>query len=151
MPQSNSPPGWGISRQGTGASHRNPSRIQSWVTGSAPAVQQADNEFTPDNYSIYHLEWSDLKAWLEAKFPGLQLPDRKKVNKDAYVFDIPRKLNADDKKKIAAMRDEIYHRKEEAAAAAAAGPGGRPPNNPQGANNNARQRVRSPERPRRDY
>lgn len=83
---SNSPPqNWGISRQSTANSHKSPSRIQSWLTSSAPVLpQQADQEFTSDSYRIYRLDWSDLKAWLEDKFPGLELPDRGKVRAAPY-------------------------------------------------------------------
>ncbi|OQV08341.1 hypothetical protein CLAIMM_12634 [Cladophialophora immunda] len=155
MPSNSPEPGWGLPpRRRTGISRKPISRIQSWVTGSTPvATPPADDPLTPDSYKVYRLEWSDLKKWLEQKFPGHVLPDRVKINHDSWVFDIPRKLDRDDRNAIAAMRDEIHARKEQADAraitASATGRGDQPPNNAQAANNNRRRSARSPERQRR--
>ncbi|KIW73673.1 hypothetical protein PV04_01771 [Phialophora macrospora] len=127
----NSPQGWGISRQGTAASFKGPSRMPSWLIGPAPTgAQTAEQNLTPDSYSIYKLEWSDLKAWLEGRFPDIALPVVGQIKKDAWVFNIPQKLDDNDKKNIAVMRDEIDRRKKQTA-------------------NSAGRRVRSPERQRR--
>jgi len=144
---------WGISRQGTATSYKTPSRIQSWITGSPPIVpQQADQELVYDSYSTYKMEteWPHLKAWLETRFPGVVLPAQGQIRKDAWVFKIPQKLNADDRNEITEMRDEICRRKEKNAAtvtAAGNGRGAQPSQILPAANSH--QRIRSPERQRR--
>ncbi|KAK5456972.1 hypothetical protein LTS15_004752 [Exophiala xenobiotica] len=152
MTSSSPPPSWGLSRQGTATSYGAPSRIQSWITGSAPTIpQQADQELTPDSYRIYNLEWSDLKGWLERQFPDLKLPVRGKIRNDVWTFNLPRKLSTDERNRIAVMRDALFRAKKaeaEAAAAAANGDVGHPPNNAQ-VTDNPRRRRRSPERQRR--
>ncbi|KAI4114179.1 MAG: hypothetical protein LQ345_004999 [Seirophora villosa] len=99
------------SRQGTGLTGR-PKGSPPPRRMTIPFAQQKPKLPPPENpalkqavYPIYLLQWENLKAFLEKRFPGYTFQERR-VNEDHYIFEIPEDLTQEDKKAISDARDK---------------------------------------------
>lgn len=71
--------------------------------------RKRESVLVEDFYLMYELDWSALRDWLQARFPGLDFREEYDSSGDSYKFNIPRKLTEEERGQIYRLRNDQNH------------------------------------------